>query len=201
MNKTIFNKDYEYGTNSEIDTLSLMKKYFNDNTLQINNDKYGSFDYIGKDVNVELKTRRINYTQANTYGDLIFSYSKYKKWVIETDGTSVGNQFKKADLLKYMNNHYPEYQVSKNDQKNNQWKGIRIKTENDFIDDNDDASADEHISDFLKDKILNLEKKKSEIVKKIEKLEEEEEELIFEREKTEKLLNNYKYITEDIQSD
>ena len=70
-------------------------------------------------------------------------YSKYKKWVIETDGTSVGNQFKKADLLKYMNNHYPEYQVSKNDQKNNQWKGIRIKNENDFIDDNDDASMDE----------------------------------------------------------
>lgn len=89
MNKTIFNKDYEYGTNSEIDTLSLMKKYFNDNTLKINNDKYGSFDYIGKDVNVELKTRRINYTQANTYGDLIFSYSKYKKWLVDKKDTYI----------------------------------------------------------------------------------------------------------------
>jgi len=89
MNKTIFNKDYEYGTNSEIDTLSLMKKYFNDNTLKINNDKYAPFDYIGDVVNVELKTRRINYTQANYYGDLIFSYSKYKKWLVDKKTTYI----------------------------------------------------------------------------------------------------------------
>ena len=44
-------------------------------------DKYASFDYVGEVVNVELKTRRISYNQSIKYGDLIFSYSKYKKWL------------------------------------------------------------------------------------------------------------------------
>lgn len=82
MDNKIFNKDYTYGKTSENVELELFKKYFDDHTLELNKDKYASFDYVGEVVNVELKTRRINYTQAVKYGDLIFSYSKYQKWLL-----------------------------------------------------------------------------------------------------------------------
>ena len=57
-------------------------------------------------------------------------FKKYREWLKETDGATVGNQFKRDDLIKYMNNNYPEFKVT-NDKKNNHWKGIRIKTFND----------------------------------------------------------------------
>ena len=57
-------------------------------------------------------------------------FKKYREWLKETDGAAVGNQFKRDDLIKYMNNNYPEFKVT-NDKKNNHWKGIRIKTFND----------------------------------------------------------------------
>lgn len=64
-------------------------------------------------------------------------FRRYKEWLKETDGAAVGNQFKRDDLVKYMNNHYPEFKTS-SDQKNNSWKGIRIKTFNDTAEDDED---------------------------------------------------------------
>jgi hypothetical protein len=81
MDNKVFTKDYEYGKTSENVELELFKNYFDDDTLELNKDKYGSFDYVGEVVNVELKTRRISYNQSIKYGDLIFSYSKYQKWL------------------------------------------------------------------------------------------------------------------------
>ena len=72
-------------------------------------------------------------------------YNRYKKWLTETDGSSIGNQFKRNDLIKYINSNYPENKV-KNDVKNNQWKGIRIKEENDFVDDDDDNDDTDNLN-------------------------------------------------------
>lgn len=82
MDNNIFQKDYKYGKTSENIELDLFKKYFDDDTLELSTDRYASFDYVGQDVNVELKTRRISYNNAIKFGDLIFSYSKYKKWLL-----------------------------------------------------------------------------------------------------------------------
>ena len=72
-------------------------------------------------------------------------YNRYKKWLTETDGSSIGNQFKRNDLIKYINSNYPENKV-KNDVKNNQWKGIRIKIDNDFVDDDDDNDDTDNLN-------------------------------------------------------
>jgi len=103
MDNKVFTKDYEYGKTSENVELELFKKYFDDATLELNKDKYASFDYVGEVVNVELKTRRISYNQSMKYGDLIFSYSKYKKWLLNKKTSYI--VWKLTDAMVYWKVH------------------------------------------------------------------------------------------------
>ena len=103
MDNKVFTKDYEYGKTSENVELELFKKYFDDDTLELNKDKYASFDYVGEVVNVELKTRRISYNKAMKYGDLIFSYSKYKKWLLNKKTSYI--VWKLTDAMVYWKVH------------------------------------------------------------------------------------------------
>ena len=103
MDNKIFNKDYTYGKTSENIELDLFKNYFDDDTLELNKDRYAPFDYVGQDVNVELKTRRISYNNAIKFGDLIFSYSKYKKWLLNKKTSYI--VWKLTDAMVYWKVH------------------------------------------------------------------------------------------------
>ena len=103
MDNNIFQKDYKYGKTSENIELDLFKKYFDDHTLELSTDRYASFDYVGEVVNVELKTRRISYNNAIKFGDLIFSYSKYKKWLLNKKTSYI--VWKLTDAMVYWKVH------------------------------------------------------------------------------------------------
>jgi hypothetical protein len=59
-----FKKDYDYGINKEDEIKDILERYFN---MKLKKSKqFKSYDYKGKGVRIEIKSRRINSTLYST---------------------------------------------------------------------------------------------------------------------------------------
>jgi len=57
--QSAFNRDYEFGRQSETTVLDTLKTFFNDSTIVPSTDKFDRYDFIGAGCKYELKTRRL----------------------------------------------------------------------------------------------------------------------------------------------
>jgi hypothetical protein len=57
--KSAFNRDYEFGRQSETTVLDTLKTFFNDSTITPSTDKFDRYDFTGAGCKYELKTRRL----------------------------------------------------------------------------------------------------------------------------------------------
>ena len=57
--KSAFNKDYEFGRQSETTVLDTIRTFFNDSTITPSTDKFDRYDFTGAGCKYELKTRRL----------------------------------------------------------------------------------------------------------------------------------------------
>ena len=76
-NNSRFLVDFYNGTTSEINNLPILQKFFNDDTLVRDIDRYAIFDYTNnKNLYIELKTRTCKH---NTYNDTMINIIKINK--------------------------------------------------------------------------------------------------------------------------
>lgn len=63
-----FNRDYQYGRQSEYSSLPTIRRYFNDDTINIHDDRYSRYDYVSAafGTKYELKTRRLKHNAFPT---------------------------------------------------------------------------------------------------------------------------------------
>lgn len=66
------NRDIEFGIKKENEYYNILKELF-DESLELSNNKFNLFDYIGKDCYIELKSRRNRYDK---YPDTMIGYNK-----------------------------------------------------------------------------------------------------------------------------
>jgi hypothetical protein len=64
--------DIKFGFEKENDLYHILNECFDD-TLEMSNNKYNLFDYIGKDCYIELKSRRVTHDK---YPDTMIGYNK-----------------------------------------------------------------------------------------------------------------------------
>jgi hypothetical protein len=68
-----FKVDFTFGKQSEEEVLPIIRKYFNDDTIQHTTDKFCKFDYFGDNTLFELKSRNLRY---NTYKTTLIGLDK-----------------------------------------------------------------------------------------------------------------------------
>ena len=82
MNQLKFQKDLQFGLQSEKDQLPIIRKYFNDPTIERATKTFSVNDYLSSNKRLELKTRTFNY---NKYETTMIGLSKTKD-AIKFDG-------------------------------------------------------------------------------------------------------------------
>ena len=91
--------DFELGTTTEINILSIIQKHFNDITIVRSLDRYANFDYTNnRDILIELKTRS---NEHNKYEDTLISVVKINKAKLLCKTQSIYFFFKFIDGLYY----------------------------------------------------------------------------------------------------
>ena len=89
-------KDIEFGTESEKSIISDLRILFNDETITKTPKIYDSFDFVGENKFIELKTRRC---KSNTYPTSIIGLNKFNN--IDTSTNDYYLVFKFTDNILY----------------------------------------------------------------------------------------------------
>jgi len=93
-----FRADYKSGIAAETRNLSLLQKFFDDDTICKTKSKYDPIDFIGKHY-YEIKSRTV---KSTAFPDTIISKSKIDKYNKIKDGKNLYLIFPFTDCIKYI---------------------------------------------------------------------------------------------------